>query len=79
MMLTMNRQPKMTTERLILRPFTLSDAPFVQQLAGDEAIASTALNIPHPFEDRMAEEWISTHQSDYEAAKSGKLCNYSPA
>jgi RimJ/RimL family protein N-acetyltransferase len=73
MMLTMNRQPKMTTERLILRPFTLSDAPFVQQLAGDEAIASTALNIPHPFEDRMAEEWISTHQSDYEAAKAANF------
>jgi RimJ/RimL family protein N-acetyltransferase len=73
MMVTMNIQPEITTERLILRPFTLSDAPLVQQLAGDEAIASTALNIPHPFEDGMAEEWISTHQPDYEARKAANF------
>ncbi len=72
-MLTINRQPEMTTQRLILRPFTLSDAPLVQQLAGDEAIASTALNIPHPFEDGMAQAWISTHQPDYEASKAANF------
>jgi ribosomal-protein-alanine N-acetyltransferase len=61
------------TERLHLRPFTLDDAPVVQKLAGDKAIAITTLNIPHPYEDGMAEEWISTHKERYEK---GELVNF---
>jgi [ribosomal protein S5]-alanine N-acetyltransferase len=72
-MLTANLQPEITTERLLLRQFRQSDALLVQKLAGDEAIAATALNIPHPFEDGMAEEWIATHQPDWEA---GKAANF---
>ncbi len=55
-------QPVLETPRLLLRAFTLGDAPVVQQLAGDRAIADTTLNIPHPYEDGMAEAWISTHE-----------------
>ena len=57
----MTEMPTLQTERLTLRPFTLNDAPEVQRLVGDPAIAATTLNIPHPYEDGMAEEWISTH------------------
>lgn len=54
------------TERLLLRPFTLDDAPTVQRLAGHKDIAKTTLNIPHLYEDGMAEEWINTHKPRFE-------------
>ena len=69
----MPERPTLRTARLVLRPFALSDADEVQRLAGDERIAATTLNVPHPYEDGMAEEWISTHQPRFEA---GTLRNF---
>ena len=54
--------PTLKTNRLILRPFMGQDALRVQELAGDYEIAKTTLNVPHPYEDGMAEQWISTHE-----------------
>lgn len=65
----MGQQPELISERLLLRPFNLADAPIVQKMAGDKAIASMTLNIPHPYEDGMAEEWIGTHRQSFEAGK----------
>lgn len=62
----MSNQPCLTTKRLVLRPFTLADAPRVQQLAGDPAIAATTLAIPHPYEDGLAETWIAEHRPMFE-------------
>lgn len=59
--------PVLETERLSLRPFLLSDASDVQRLAGNWAIADTTLNVPHPYEDGMAEAWISAHQPGFES------------
>lgn len=61
-----NTIPTLTTERLTLRPFHPSDAPDVQRMAGAREIASVTKNIPHPYEDGMAESWIATHQERYE-------------
>lgn len=58
-------QPTLETERLVLRAFTLADAPAVKALAGAREVASTTLNVPHPYEDGMAETWIGTHTSGY--------------
>jgi ribosomal-protein-alanine N-acetyltransferase len=65
----MDSQPTLDTERLILRPFKLSDAKQVQKLAGDKRIASTTFNVPHPYLDGMAEDWLSTHESAYQEGK----------
>lgn len=67
------KRPVIETRRLLLRPFEMADAADVQRLAGDRAIADTTLNIPHPYEQGMAERWIATHQPEFEA---GRLCNF---
>jgi RimJ/RimL family protein N-acetyltransferase len=54
----MRTAPPLLTERLILRSLTLEDAADVQRLAGERDIASMLPNMPHPYEDGMAEEWM---------------------
>lgn len=58
----MGYKKTITTKRLKLRQFDLSDAIEVQRLAGEFEIADTTLLIPHPYEDGLAEEWIKSHE-----------------
>jgi len=69
----MNQRPTLTTRRLLLRPFVLADARDVQRLAGDREVTSTTLNIPYPYQDGAAEQWISTHQEEFDK---GNLVNF---
>jgi len=58
--------PTLQTERLILRAFQMDDAPAVNKYVSEKAIAATTLNIPHPYNLEMAEEWIGTHKEAFE-------------
>lgn len=72
----MGQIPTLITPRLMLRPFTLDDAPAVRELAGQWEIAETTVSIPHPYEEGVAEEWIRTHQ---EAFDKGEAVNFAIA
>ena len=58
--------PTLETERLVLRPFCHHDAADVTRLAGDRSVAAMTRNVPHPYEEGMAVEWISRHPSIFE-------------
>ena len=40
----------------------MSDTTDIQRLASDKDVASTTKGIKHPYEDGMAEKWISSCQ-----------------
>lgn len=52
-------QPSLETARLVLRPYTLDDAPTVAKLAGRREIADTTISIPHPYSEQQARDWIT--------------------
>ena len=51
---------RLSTDRLILRPLALADAPDVRRLVGVREVAGATADIPFPFEDGMAEAWIAS-------------------
>lgn len=60
-------RPTLTSSEVTLRPFTPADASDVQAMAGAFEVADTTLNIPHPYEDGVAESWIAMHEPAWTA------------
>lgn len=54
--------PVLKSERLTLRPFKLSDAQLVTEMASDYDLYRTTLNLPHPYTLSDAEVWIASHE-----------------
>ncbi len=65
--------PVLATSRLILRPFTLDDAPVVQELLAGPEVSETTQNIPYPYPDGAAATWIAGHRA---AAEEGSMLNW---
>lgn len=61
--------PILKTPRLVLRPFRLSESKAVAQLANDKDIATNTENLPYPYEEYMAVDWITAHQRLFEEDK----------
>ena len=58
--------PTLTTERLRLTAPRWTDVPTIVEYAGDERIAATTLNIPHPYAEQHAVWWINLAWQSWE-------------
>jgi len=52
------------TQRLRLRPLTIDDVTSVQHFLGNEELAKQTVNLPHPFGDKEALDWIQSAFDD---------------
>ncbi|MBP1999922.1 RimJ/RimL family protein N-acetyltransferase [Paenibacillus shirakamiensis] len=55
----------MTTERLMLRPFELSDAQRVFEYCNNYNLYKSTLNLPYPYSLECALSWIKTHEENF--------------
>ncbi|WP_089936276.1 GNAT family N-acetyltransferase [Candidatus Entotheonella palauensis] len=67
-------QPTLQTGLLVLRPPAEAYLPDVHRLVSAWEIADTTLNIPHPYEDGMAEEWFKAQAERYENGEGIHFC-----
>jgi RimJ/RimL family protein N-acetyltransferase len=64
-------QPTLTTERLTLVPIDVRFARDLQSLAGAWEVASTTANIPYPYLDGAAEQFIAMQQQQWREDRGG--------
>lgn len=62
--------PVLATPRLILRPYALDDAPVVEALLATPEVSETTQNIPYPYPEGAAVQWIAGHRAAAEAGSS---------
>ena len=64
---TVPAQPSLQTERLLLRPFAMTDAAAVCEIVDNESVASTTRSITLPYTLAMAEAWIEPQAGKWSA------------
>jgi len=62
----MNTYPKLETPRLTLGEILATDIPNIIQYAGDEKVAATTLNMPHPYYEKDAIFWMNMAQQGFQ-------------
>jgi len=58
-----------TAERLILRPYALSDAQRVYELCNNYNIYKSTFTLPYPYPIESALAWIPTHEENFKKDK----------
>lgn len=58
--------PRLTTPRLLLRAFAEVDIPGLIALAGNYEVAKNTLNIPHPYTEGDAQQWLHLTRQGFE-------------
>ncbi|MBD8499570.1 GNAT family N-acetyltransferase [Paenibacillus arenosi] len=54
-----------TTERLLVRPFQLSDAQRVSEFCNNYNVYKSTLTLPYPYPIESAQSWIQTHEDNF--------------
>ena len=57
-------RPPLRSDNLVLRPLERTDAKVVAELAGDWEVARWTSDIPHPYDTKMAREFIDWSQGE---------------
>jgi [ribosomal protein S5]-alanine N-acetyltransferase len=61
---------ELRTERLLLRPFRSEDVPALVRHAGAKEIPATTLQIPHPYAEEDARDFLAKANDDFRAGHS---------
>jgi [ribosomal protein S5]-alanine N-acetyltransferase len=61
---------ELRTARLLLRSHEQEDIPAIVRLAGAREIAATTLNIPHPYAEEDARNFLAKSGEDFRAGRS---------
>ncbi len=56
----MDKFPEIETKRLLLRKLSFTDIPQIIEFAGNQKVAETTLNIPHPYTEEDAIYWMNS-------------------
>jgi len=63
----MKTQPTIRNGPVLLAPLCPEDAGRISLLAGDDAVADTAVLMPHPYSEGAAEAWIAESTAGWKA------------
>jgi ribosomal-protein-alanine N-acetyltransferase len=65
--------PQLTTPRLLLRAFAEADIPGLVALVGNYEVAKNTLNIPHPYTEADAQQWLHLTRQGFEQQRAYAL------